>query len=264
MNLKYVKTEGNSEVYQYAGVDDYMELIEHYSLILGRLSEINITEYKENEKISDQSYESFEMLKQKCHTVPSDFQGYITISSADRNKSAMINTVKKTICLWEKERTVEYSMRESEKTIFRIQSFSDFKMWNKETHTWDICPHRSTFYDISGRGGNWYNYTDISRAKAWQFVKENGGTWEEFTCEEAEKRNKTKDKQDQLSGVVCGIISNVRELKKELKDREITPLEKGMLLAYIQTLDTIKNQFIEEDGDIYLTTINDINLESLL
>ena len=62
MNLKYVKTEGNSEVYQYTDIEDYLELIEHYSFALDRLSKINLTEYRDNEMISDQDYDSLEML----------------------------------------------------------------------------------------------------------------------------------------------------------------------------------------------------------
>ena len=193
MDIKYVRTKGNTEVHQYSNVSDYMDLINNCIFPLGRILKINIMEYKENERISDRDYESMDELKQEIGSISNDFEGIITIFSIDRNKSAVINTSKKEIYRWEKERSIEFSKGDLEKTIFRIQSFLDFKIWNKQTHKWDICHNHNTYYDISGRGGSWYNYTDISRTEAWEFVKETGGTWEEFIAEEAEIKNTSKD-----------------------------------------------------------------------
>ena len=193
MDIKYVRTEGNTEVYQYSEVTDYVKMIQYYTLMLGRILKINIMEYKENEPVSDRDYESPEALKQIAGFVPNDFDGRITIYSVDRKQSVVIDTSKKEIYRWEKERSVEFSKGELENTIFRIQSFLDFKIWNKQTHRWEICHNHNTYYDISGRGGNWYGYTGISRAEAWKFVKETGGTWEEFISEEAEIKNTLKD-----------------------------------------------------------------------
>ena len=193
MDIKYVRTEGNTEVHQYSNVTDCMELIQYYTLTLGRIMKINIMEYKENELISDRDYESPEALKQIVGFIPSDFDGRITICSIDRNQSVIINTSKKEIYCWEKNRSVEFSKGDLEETVFRIQSFLDFKIWNKHTQKWEICHNHNTYYDISGRGGSWYNYTDISRAEAWEFVKETGGTWEEFISEEAEIKDTSKD-----------------------------------------------------------------------
>lgn len=64
--------------------------------------------------------------------------------------------------------------------IYRAGSGVYADVWEEDKGKWVKDNSSARCADISGRGGSWYNYNDLEPEKAWELIKEKGGTLEDF------------------------------------------------------------------------------------